>query len=81
MTKELEETLKTILAEDAFNWGNMQVSKRVCGLAKAINYLTTQIHFVGKYANESDMVECKEYVYSILESTNDILKETCLNDK
>ena len=49
-------------------------------MAKAIDYLTTQIYFVGKYSDEVYIEECKEYIQTVLNSTNDILKETCLND-
>jgi len=77
MINQLEKTIKTILAEDAFEHGVMQVSNRVCGLIKSVDYLTEQIQYLGRFVDDDYKTEFNESVKTIIDITNKILIDEC----
>jgi hypothetical protein len=69
---ELKEELIRILGENALSIGEMQVSKNVQKLAKAVNYLVLQLKMT---ANMSENEDIKDYAELIIKNTKDILSK------
>ena len=72
---DLPAALKRILANNAFNFGNMQIDIGVRNTCKAIYYLTGQLPFVGRYSEDNYKEECREYIDKIIENTVEILNK------
>lgn len=69
MSEEIEEELKKILADDAYNSGEMQVSEGVRKLALTVRYLVTQL----KIAKGFDEIEGAEHICKVIENAKEIL--------
>jgi len=70
MKNKIEENLKLILGEDAFDSMDMQVSKSVQKLSKAVNYLVVQLGVLDEGITDE---ESKEHINIILYHVNDII--------
>lgn len=69
----MENTLKQILADSAFN-NDMQVDPAVARLAKAVKYLSTQLSIVAKNPADLELQqENTDYVAKVLKNTKEIL--------
>lgn len=71
--KELNERLKYILGNNAFNNADMQVSKDISSLVKAVHYLATQLQITGKLTNMEDAGDVNNHVRLVIEKTKQII--------
>jgi len=70
MKNKIDENLKLILGEDAFDSIDMQVSESVKKLTKAVNYLVVQLCFLNDDITDQEL---KEYINNLLYQVNDII--------
>lgn len=70
MKNKIDENLKIILGEDAFESMDMQVSNSVQKLSKAVNYLVVQLGVLEECITDEEL---KEHINIILYHVDDII--------
>jgi hypothetical protein len=70
---EIKQELKTILGDDAFSIGNMQVSKRVTTLVKAVYYMDAQLKILERWIEDEQGIK---HIEAVRQSVKNILSET-----
>jgi hypothetical protein len=70
---EIKQELKTILGDDAFSLGDMQVSKRVTTLVKAVYYMDAQLKILERWIEDEQGIK---HIEEVRQSVKNILSKT-----
>lgn len=71
--EKIKDELKKILADDAYNSGDMQVSNRVSKLVKSVNYLVTQLNFTKDFVEPERKSEIFEHIDKVISNVKQML--------
>lgn len=74
-SSDFKTSLKRILANNAYNLGNMQIDNDVSKLCKTIYYLEGQLGMIGRFGDEQYKEQQKESIKNVIKIANDILQK------